>query len=148
MLNRTILRTFATVNKNAKMKLTIRTPYGTLLEDFDEFANVKGWLHGGTFNVQNRTPPSLFVLPPGPLDVRLNKEVEGFSGKILHNGAFVVVHPDNSCEINMIDAFKKEDLKAEQLGLWDFPEDDDANQIKFIKRIRTKTKNTFAKKLV
>ena len=48
----------------------------------------------------------------------------------------------------MIDGFKKEDLKGEQLGLWDFAEEDDDKQAKFIKRIRTKTKNTFAKRLV
>lgn len=147
MLSRTLARTFAVVNKNPKMKLTLRTPYGTLLQDFDDFSNIKGWLHGGTFNIQNRTPPSLFVLPPGPLEVNLNKGTEGFSGKLLHNGAWVAVHPDNSCEINMIDAFKKEDLKADQLGLWEFPEEEDAEQAKFIKRIRSKTTRVFSKKL-
>jgi hypothetical protein len=129
------------------MKLTIRTPYGTILEDYEEFSNIKGWLHGSTFNIQNRTPPTLYVLPPGPLEVNLTKEVEGFSGKVLHNGAFVAVHPDNSCEINMIDGFTKEDLSADQLGLWEFPEEDDAVQAKFIKRIRSKSAQTFANKL-
>lgn len=148
MLRRTIQKTFAVANKNAKMKLTLRTPYGTILQDFEDFQNVKGWLNKGSFNIQNRTPPSLMVLPPGALEVKLNKEVPGFSGKLFHNGAFVAVHPDNSCEINMIDGFKKEDLKGEQLGLWDFAEEDDDKQAKFIKRIRTKTKNTFAKRLV
>ena len=77
----------------------------------------------------------------------MNKGTEGFSGKLLHNGAWVAVHPDNSCEINMIDAFKKEDLKADQLGLWEFPEEEDAEQAKFIKRIRSKTTRVFSKKL-
>jgi hypothetical protein len=147
MLNRTLTRAFSVVNKNAKMKLTLRTPYGTLLEDHDEFDNIKGWLHGGTFSIQNKTPPALYVLPPGPLEVRLSKEIEGFSGRVLHNGAFVAVHPDNSCEINMIDSFTKEELSADQLDMWEFPEEDNIEQAKFIKRIRSKTQDTFTRKL-
>ena len=148
MLSRTLARSFSTVSKNAKMKLTLRTPYTTILEDFDEFSNVKGWGDKGTFNIQNRTPPLLYVIPPGPLTVNLSQDVEGFSGQLLHNGAFVVVHPDNSCEINMVDAFNKEDLKGDQLGLWDFPEEDDAQQAMFIKRIRSKTKRSFVKRVL
>ena len=130
------------------MKLTIRTPYKTLLENCEEFSRIKGRTQSGSVNIQNRTPASIYVLPPGPLTVKLNKEIEGFSGELFHSGAFITVHPDNSCEIALMEAFEKSELRVDQLGAWDMPDEENEQAVKFVNRIREKTKNTFAKKLV
>ena len=148
MLNKIITRNFAAVTKNPKMKLTIRTPYKTVVEDLEDFVRVKAKAHYGALNIQNRTPPSLHVLPPGLMNVVLSKDIDGFNGEIYHNGAFVAVHPDNSCEINLMEMFNKEDLKPEMLGTMKLAEDEDSVAANYINQIREKTKNTFSKKLV
>lgn len=43
--------------------------------------------------VQNRTPPSLYVLPPGPLKIRFTQDVKGVSGDFMHTGGWLIVHP-------------------------------------------------------
>ena len=75
-------------------------------------------------------------------------EVEGFTGEIFHNGAFVAIHPDNSCEINLMDSFEKSELKPEQLGAWEVEDDQDDKGLKFVKLIRAKAKSFYSKKLV
>jgi len=60
-------------------------------------------------------PPACHMLPPGKLMVRLNSPQEDFSGDMMHLGGFLVIHADNTCEINLVDCFERKDLAAEKL---------------------------------
>lgn len=48
-------------------------------------------------------PAALHILPPGGLIVRTGSNIEGFSGDFLHTGGWLAIHPDNSCEINLME---------------------------------------------
>ena len=52
-------------------------------------------------------PPAVHILPPGKIVVRMNSQVENFSGELMHTGGFLVIHADNSCEINLIEGVDK-----------------------------------------
>ena len=148
MISRAIKRGFANVQRNNRMKLTIRTPYKTLLHECEDFVRVMTKVQGSILNVQNQTPPGLFIILPGLLEIRLTKEVPGFSGNVIHNGGFLVVQMDNSCEISLMDAFERDTLNPDQLSNWEFTEFEDQVTQKFVRQIRDKSKKEFANKMV
>ncbi len=84
---------FTFAAKKQKMELTIRTPYRTLFENFDGFSRVVTKTNEAALIIQNRTPPSLHVLPPGHLKVKLTSDVKGVTGEFMHMGGWLVVHP-------------------------------------------------------
>lgn len=87
------LPAFAFAAKKQKMELTIRTPYRTLFENFDGFSRVITKTNEAALIIQNRSPPSLHVLPPGFMKVKLTSEVKGVTGEFMHLGGWVVIHP-------------------------------------------------------
>lgn len=80
------------VVKKPKMELTIRTPYATILDKFEGFQRVLTKTNEAALIIQNRTPPSVYVLPPGHLKVKLNAEVKQTSGDLMHLGGWAIVH--------------------------------------------------------
>lgn len=88
------------VAKKTKMELTLRTPYSiltldldTVLKDFDGFSRIITKSNEAALVIQNRTPPAMYVLPPGPLKVRLTQDVKGVTGDFMHTGGWAIVHP-------------------------------------------------------
>ena len=55
-------------------------------------------------------PPAVHMLLPGQLKVKSAKPIEGFSGDIIQSGGWLVIHPDNSCEINLMEGIDKKDM--------------------------------------
>jgi hypothetical protein len=47
--------------------------------------------------------------------VRLNGEAKGTTGNLIHTGGWAVVHPDNSCTIDLFDAFEKSEVNSDTL---------------------------------
>ena len=47
------------------MELTLRTPYGTLFDKFDGFSRIVAKTNEAALVVSNKSPASLYVLPPG-----------------------------------------------------------------------------------
>ena len=62
--------------------------------------------------VSNKMPPAMHVLPAGALNVRLPNPMENFSGDFVHSGGWLIIHADNSCEINLVDCFEKKEINA------------------------------------
>ena len=60
-------------------------------------------------------PPGCHILPPGKLQVKLNNPQENFSGDVMHLGGFLVVHADNTCEINLMDCFDRKEMAIDKL---------------------------------
>lgn len=92
MLNQGLRKFFSTIVKKQKMEVTLRTPYKTYLEDFDGFSRIITKTNSATLVLQNKTPASLYILPPGPLKVKLTQDVKGVTGDYLHTGGWLAIH--------------------------------------------------------
>lgn len=95
LVNKTLVNNalFAFAAKKQRMELTIRTPYRTLFENFDGFSRVITKTNEAALIIQNRTPASLHILPPGLMKIKLTNEVKGVPGEFMHLGGWVVIHP-------------------------------------------------------
>lgn len=95
---------FSVLPKVPKLELTLRTPYRTLFKDFSGFQRLYVNTTKGLMAISNRTPPVIYLLPPGEIKVtnlvksRFFKIVEGnnlegnASGEFVHSGGVVIVH--------------------------------------------------------
>lgn len=83
---------FSALVKKQKMEVTLRTPYKEYLVNFDGFSRITAKTNEASLVIQNRSPASLFVLPPGPLKIKFTQDVKGVSGDFLHTGGWVIVH--------------------------------------------------------
>ena len=131
--------------KKPKMEVNIRTPYKTFVENFSGFSRIVTRTSEATIVVQNKMPPSIHMLPPGTLKLKSETEIKGFSGELIHMGGWLVIHPDNSCDINLMEAFDKKDLNSDKIGKGEFSKEADGNAMKYIDRIRNTTQRTFIK---
>ncbi len=138
-----VLKKLFSKTKKSKMQLSIRTPYATLLKDFSQFHRLITRTSEGHFVIQNKTPPSTHVLPPGFLKVRLEEDVANFSGDILHLGGWLTVHPDNTCEIALMDYVEKKEFKLDEVGEISRDEESDGLASVYINRIRNATYKSF-----
>jgi hypothetical protein len=70
----------------------------------------------------------------------------------LHLGGWLIVHAylnlfrDNSCEINLLDAFEKKDIKPDLFDKADIPKDRDDPAGKYASKLRKSTAKIFTKK--
>ena len=145
-MKRTIIRLFST--RKPKMELTIRTPYKTFLADFSEFNSLMTETAEATLVVQDNMPPAAHILPPGQVSVELEKASPDFSGNIMHFGGWLVIHPDNTCDINLIDGVDKNDVAADKLTKSEFEPVEEGTTGQMAKDIRTITQDDFVKKMV
>lgn len=83
---------FSTAAKKSKMELTIRTPYKTILKDFDGFSRILTKTNEAALVIQNKTPASLYILPPGLLKIKMTSEVKGVTGDFIHLGGWCTIH--------------------------------------------------------
>lgn len=91
------MRYFGVVNKLAKQELTIRTPYKTLFENFPNFKHITVKTIIGNITIGNKTPPRMYLLPPGEMKVSSIGPGEGNksgsdSGMFVHTGGWLFVH--------------------------------------------------------
>ncbi|EAR90676.2 hypothetical protein TTHERM_01094890 (macronuclear) [Tetrahymena thermophila SB210] len=114
LLTQTQRALFSALTKKQKMEVTLRTPYKEYLANFDGFSRITAKTNEASLVIQNKTPASLYVLPPGPLKIRFTSEVKNVSGDFLHTGGWVIVHADNTCEINVMDLFDRKEVRADQ----------------------------------
>lgn len=63
----------------------------------------------------------------------------------MHTGGWVIVHADNSCEINLMDIVERKDVKPELLDKYE-GKDPDSVASKYAARVRKTTARSFAKK--
>ena len=56
------------------------------------------------------------MLPPGKITVRTNNQLDEFSGEIMHLGGWLVIHSDNTCEINLMEGVDKNEIEPEKLS--------------------------------
>ena len=112
------MRYFGVLPKLNKLELTMRTPYGTMFNNFSGFTRVYAGTTKGQISIGNRTIPRVYLLPPGLFKVAGMTEGEGKvtkseSGEFLHTGGWLFVHDNNSVEVNLLECVEKESF------LWD-----------------------------
>ena len=139
-------RYFSSVAKKARMELTVRTPYRTIVENFDGFSRVTAKTNEAVLSIQNRSPAATYVLPPGMLKIKFTEQRTDTSGEIFHCGGWATVHPDNSCEITLADGWEKSEMAFDQLDKADMEAITDPVEQKFVDRIRGRAQKTFLKK--
>jgi hypothetical protein len=88
--------------KKQKMELTLRTPYKTYFENFDGFSRILTKTNEAALIIQNRSPPSLYVLPPGVIKIKLTQDTKGVPSELMHIGGWAIVH-----RLIISDYFKK-----------------------------------------
>jgi hypothetical protein len=72
MFGRSVLkqaRFFSAIAKKPKMELTVRTPYRTIVENFEGWSRLTCKTNEAVLSIQNRAPPATYILPPGYLRV-------------------------------------------------------------------------------
>ena len=131
--------------KKPKMEINIRTPYKTFVKDFNGFSRLVTRTTESALVVQNRMPAAVHILPPGVIKLRTENEMKDFSGELVHTGGFLVIHPDNSCDVNLMEAFDKKNLSTDKIGKNEMAKEEDTNVSKFVERIRNTTQKTFLK---
>lgn len=133
---------FAAKMKYPSMELTIRTPYWVVCERVTDFIRVVAKTDEGVLIVNNKMPPAMHILPPGPLIIRLSNSTNEFSGDFIHSGGWLIIHGDNSCEINLMDCFEKKEIWGDLISQKDF--DLGLDNI-YIGKIQTRAYNSFIK---
>ena len=90
---------FFSVPKLAKLEMTVRTPYRTLLKNFNGFNQLYVEAQKGQISIGNRSIPRVYLLGPGQLKIAGYQDGEGSflekesSGKLIHTGGWLHVHP-------------------------------------------------------
>lgn len=139
-------RYFSAIAKKARMELTVRTPYRTIVANFDGFSRVTARTNEAVLSIQNKSPAATYVLPPGLLKIKFTEQRTDTSGEIFHCGGWAVIHPDNSCEITLADGWEKEEMAFDQLDTNEMETISDPLVDKFVGRIRSRAQKTFLKK--
>ena len=114
------MRFFGVLPKLPKVELTMRTPYNTFFENFNQFTRVYVQTSKGLIAIGNRSIPRVYLLPPGEVSVKNVTPGEGNftnsdSGLFIHTGGWLFVHDNNSIEINLLEATEKENFNFEKL---------------------------------
>ncbi|KRW99471.1 hypothetical protein PPERSA_07956 [Pseudocohnilembus persalinus] len=134
------------------MELSIRTPYNTILSDFTGFSRVLTKTNEAALVIQNRSPPSVYILPPGQINIKMNQEAKDslgntVSGHYLHTGGWCIVGVDNTCQISLTDAFQKQDVRIDQFEKGTFNDGDNAAG-RYAAKIRKACARVFTKRAV
>lgn len=64
------MRFFGVLPKLPKVELTMRTPYRTIFENFNNFTRIYVGTNKGLMAIGNRSIPRVYLLPPGELNVK------------------------------------------------------------------------------
>ena len=144
-MNKALKRLFST--KKTKMELTIRTPYKTIVSNFSDFQRVVTKTSEAYLVVQNRMPPAVHVLPPGFLRIKMDKENPDFTGDLMHMGGWLIINPDNSCEINLMEAVDRKDIQSDKIDKGELEATEDGVTGAYAQKIRTSAQKVFQKSL-
>lgn len=120
LLTQTHQRFFGVLPKLPKVELTMRTPYRTFFENFNNFTRVYVQTTKGLIAIGNRSIPRVYLLPPGEINVKNvqdgdGKKTQSESGLFIHTGGWLFVHDNNSIEVNLLECTEKEQFNFEKL---------------------------------
>lgn len=144
------VRAFSGMTKLAKMELTLRTPYATLFKNCAGFQSLYVNTIEGQINIGNRSPPRVYLLPPGEIKVAgIQQGAEGNhsqsdDGKFMHTGGWLFVHENNSVEVNLLECCEKDQFKFDKINAETTETSSAAGQV--ATKLQHATFSTFQKK--
>ena len=141
-VNNKLVRMFAAESK-AKMEVTLRSPYKTFLNNFDGFSRIIARTNEGSLVIQSKQPAGAYVILPGSLKIQFTEEKKDLTGDFIHSGGFVVIHPNNTVEISLIECFEKRDVDGSKIGEVDLPDAGDSLAGKYVEKIRSQAKKDY-----
>ena len=120
VMSQTPMRFFGVLPKLPKVELTMRTPYRTFFNNFNNFTRVYVHTSKGMIAIGNRSIPRVYLLPPGEINVKNIQTGDGNlcnseSGLFIHTGGWLFVHDNNSIEVNLLECTEKEQFNFEKL---------------------------------
>ena len=127
----------------AKMEVTLRSPYRTFLQNFDGFSRIIARTNEGSLIIQSKQPAGAYVVLPGSLKIQFTEEKKDVSGDFVHSGGFVVVHPNNTVEISLVECFERKEVDAAKIGDSELPEAGDTLVGKYVEKIRSQAKKDY-----
>jgi len=63
-------------------------------------------------------------------------------------GGWAIVHADNTCEINLLDAFEKKEIQVDQFDKSDAPKVNDDAAGRYAEKLRKSCARVFTKKAI
>ena len=128
-----------------KMQMTLRSPYKTYIKNFDGFSRIVGQTSEGALVIQSKQPPAAYILLPGTLKVQLTEERKDTSGEFAHAGGFAVIHPNNTVDISLFEAFDKNELQFAKVSEADASGNANSPTGKYVEQIKREAKKGYAR---
>jgi hypothetical protein len=122
-LYQTSKKCFSVLPKVPKMELTMRSPYKTFFKNFIGFQRIYINTLKGLMCISNRTPPVMYLLPAGEIKVTQMVRGDGnntdvnSNGEFMHAGGYVVVHDNNTCDVNLFECVEKEKFAFDKVDV-------------------------------
>ena len=73
----------------------------------------------------------------------MEKENPNFSGDLMHTGGWLIINPDNSCEINLMEAVERKDIQADRLDKGELEQIEEGVTGQYAQKIRATTQKAF-----
>ena len=128
-----------------RMQLTLRSPYKTFMKNFEGFSRIVGQTTEGALVIQSKQPPAAYILLPGTLKVQLVEERKDTTGEYVHSGGFAVIHPNNTVDINLIEAFDKKDVQFNKVAESEATGNANSASGKYVEQIKKEAKKGYAR---
>ena len=78
------MRFFGVLPKLPKVELTMRTPYRTFFENFNQFTRIYVHTIKGLMAIGNRSIPRVYLLPPGEISVKNQQKGKNTALYLMH----------------------------------------------------------------
>ena len=128
-----------------KMQITLRSPYKTFMKNFDGFSRIVGQTTEGALVIQSKQPAAAYILLPGTLKVQLTEERKDTTGEFVHSGGFAVIHPNNTVDISLFEAFDKNEIEFSKVSESDASGNANSATGKYVEQIKREAKKGYAR---
>ena len=100
MMAQTSVRYFGVLPKLPKVELTMRTPYRTFFNNFNNFTRIYVHTQKGLIAIGNKSIPRIYLLPPGELTVK--NIMPGKLSSFITSTSSTTLQISLHCETNLI----------------------------------------------
>lgn len=122
MSHKALARYFSVLPKQPKLELNLRTPTRTIFKSFHGFNRI--YVNGpenGWIGISTNSFPRIYFLTSGYLSLKGYTKGPGSfakndSGDFVHCGGWLVMHDNNTLDIDLIECTEKENFKYEKVS--------------------------------
>jgi hypothetical protein len=122
MLQKLLVKYFSVLPKQPKLEINLRTPTRTIFKSFHGFNRL--YVNGpdnGLIGLSSNSFPRIYFLTSGYLSLKGYTKGPGSyakndSGDFVHSGGWLVMHDNNTMDIDLIECVEKENFKYEKVN--------------------------------